>query len=81
PINGKPRITQGYGMTAYARSGAYGGGPHTGIDMVSDDLVVKAVKNGTLYRGSIGCRGKTLYYVKVEQDNNMTAYYLHVNYY
>ena len=78
PINGKPIITQGYGMTAYAKSGAYRGGPHTGIDMVSGDLVVKAVKNGTLYRGSIGCAGKTLYYVKVEQENNIDTYYLHV---
>ncbi|MFH0942644.1 MAG: hypothetical protein V1810_00540 [Candidatus Beckwithbacteria bacterium] len=81
PINGKPRITQAYGMTAYARSGAYGGGPHTGIDMVSEDLVVKTVKNGTLYRGSIGCGGGTLRYVKVEQENNIDTYYLHVNYY
>lgn len=81
PINGKPRITQGYGMTAYARSGAYGGGPHTGIDMVSDDLVVKTVKKGTLYRGSIGCGGGTLRYVKVEQENEIDTYYLHVNYY
>ena len=81
PINGKPIITQGYGMTAYAKSGAYGGGPHTGLDMVSGDLAVKAVKNGTLYRGSIGCGGGTLRYVKVEQDNNIDTYYLHVNYY
>jgi len=81
PINGKPRMTQGYGMTGYAKTGAYNGNPHTGLDMVSDDLVVKAVKNGTLYRGSIGCGGGTLRYVKVEQDNNIDTYYLHVNYY
>ena len=29
------RITQGYGMTRYARRGAYGGAPHNGIDMAS----------------------------------------------
>jgi murein DD-endopeptidase MepM/ murein hydrolase activator NlpD len=28
-----PRITQGYGMTTYARRGAYGGAPHNGVDM------------------------------------------------
>ncbi len=81
PINGKPRITQGYGMTAYARSGAYGGGPHTGIDMVSDDLAVKAVKDGILYRGSIPCGGGTLRYVKVHQkDDSLDTFYLHINY-
>lgn len=81
PINGKPRITQGFGMTAYARSGAYGGGPHTGIDMVSDDLAVKAVKDGTLYRGSIACGEGRLRYVKVKHsDSGIESYYLHVNY-
>lgn len=81
PINGTPRVTQGYGMTAYARSGAYGGAAHTGIDMVSDDLVVKGVKDGTLYRGSIACGGGTLRYVKVEhQDSDIDTYYLHINY-
>jgi len=81
PVNGKPRITQGYGMTAYARSGAYSGGPHTGIDMVSDDLAVKAVKNGTLYKGTVACGGGILRYVKVDhKDSNTATYYLHVNY-
>lgn len=82
PMNDKVTITQGYGMTAYARSGAYGGGPHTGLDMYAEDNSVKAVKNGVLYRGSIACGGGTLRYVKVEhKENNISTYYLHVNYY
>jgi len=82
PMNDRITITQGYGMTAYARSGAYGGNPHSGIDMVSDDLSVKAVKQGTLYRGSIACGGGTLRYVKVDhKDSDIDTYYLHVNYY
>lgn len=82
PINGRPIITQGYGMTAYANSGAYGGGPHTGVDMVSDDKAVKSVKEGKLYRGSIACGGGTLRYVRVEhKDAGYDTYYLHVNYY
>jgi len=28
-------LTQGYGMTSFARRGAYGGAPHNGIDMTS----------------------------------------------
>lgn len=81
PINGKPRITQGYGMTAYARSGAYGGNPHTGIDMLTGDLSIKAVRPGVLYRGSIACGGGTLRYVKVDhKDSDVDTYYLHINY-
>jgi peptidoglycan hydrolase CwlO-like protein len=82
PMNDRITITQGYGMTAYARSGAYGGSPHTGLDMYADDSSVKTVKNGILYRGSIACGGGTLRYVKVEhRDSNINTYYLHVNYY
>ncbi|MGI5828054.1 MAG: hypothetical protein ACOX6V_03475 [Patescibacteria group bacterium] len=81
PVNGRPRITQGYGSTAYSRSGAYGGGPHTGIDLVADDLSILAVREGILYRGSIPCGGGTLRYVKVEhKDTDIATYYLHVNY-
>jgi peptidoglycan hydrolase CwlO-like protein len=81
PMNEPIRITQGYGMTAYARSGAYGGGSHTGIDMVSDNRSVKTVENGTLYRGSIACGGGTLRYVKVDhKDSDTDTYYVHVNY-
>lgn len=82
PINDPVRITQGYGMTYYASAlRYYGGAPHTGIDMVnSDDFTVKAVRSGTLYRGSIACGGGTLRYVRVEQDEDYDTYYLHVNY-
>ncbi len=81
PISGRPRITQGYGMTGYAKTGAYGGNPHTGIDMLSDSLTVKAVKDGELYRGSIACGGGTLRYVRVKhKDSDKETYYVHVNY-
>ena len=30
-----PILTQGYGYTSFARGGAYGGSPHSGLDMVS----------------------------------------------
>jgi murein DD-endopeptidase MepM/ murein hydrolase activator NlpD len=58
----------------------YGGQPHTGIDMINNNLNIKSVANGTLYRGSIGCRGGTLRYVHVKHDDGMNTYYLHVNY-
>lgn len=86
PLNNPARINQGYGMTYYARvKRSYGGAPHTGIDMFSKDggnTEVKAVKDGSLYRGSIKCGGGQLRYVKVEHkdDPSMNSYYLHVNY-
>jgi peptidoglycan hydrolase CwlO-like protein len=85
PLNNAARITQGYGMTYYARvKRAYGGAPHTGIDMISKtsgNYQVKAVKDGTLYRGSIPCGGGLLRYVKVQhKDDGISSYYLHINY-
>ncbi len=91
PVNDAAKINQGYGMTCYARPGcyyprgAYGGSPHTGIDIASKsyDYTVKAVKDGVLYRGSIGgCHGGGLLkYVRVEhKDSDINTYYLHVNY-
>jgi peptidoglycan hydrolase CwlO-like protein len=86
PVNNAARITQGYGMTYYARvKRFYGGSPHTGIDILSKtttDYTVKAVQDGTLYRGSIPCGGGLLRYVKVEheKDSSIATYYLHINY-
>ena len=83
PLHDAARITQGYGMTYYARVWrAYGGSPHTGIDMLSTsgDTRVRAVQPGKLYRGSIACGGGNLRYVRVEQSDGISTYYLHVNY-
>jgi len=84
PIEDPVRVTQGYGMTYYARVlNYYRGRPHTGIDIVnSDNLAVKSVKAGILYRGSIDCGGGTLRYMRLKhKDSNIETYYLHINYY
>lgn len=84
PLDDPARVTQGYGMTYYARvQRAYSGSPHTGIDMFSRayNFNVRAVADGKLYRGSVPCAGKILRYVKVEHaEDSLTSYYLHVNY-
>lgn len=83
PVNDPIRITQGYGMTFYAGTlRYYGGSPHTGIDMINNNknYDVKAVKAGKLFRGAIGCGGGTLRYVRVQQDEGIDTYYLHINY-
>jgi peptidoglycan hydrolase CwlO-like protein len=79
PIDSTIYVTQGYGMTPYAKAGAYNGGSHTGIDMYSSSgLGVKAVKSGTLFRGGIACGSGTLLYKKVDHHDGVSSYYLHM---
>lgn len=78
PLNDPIRITQGYGRTSY--SSRYTGDVHTGVDMVTDNSTVKAVKPGDLYHGSMKCGSGNLLYVRVQQADNYDTYYLHVNY-
>lgn len=74
-----PRITQGFGMTHWARIGWYGGGPHNGIDMTSESTsLIKAPKDGTIYKGSISCRGATMNYVAIDHGENLFTWYFHV---
>lgn len=82
PLNEPIRLTQGFGAdTAAIRAHIVWYPFHTGIDIVSDDLAVKATKPGTLFRCAIGCGGGTLRYVQVDHDDsNLDTYYLHVNY-
>lgn len=47
-------ITQGYGMTAYAKRGAYGGAPHNGIDIVSGyGSAIHAAADGAILASGI----------------------------
>ncbi len=83
PLNNPAKVMQGYGMTSFARSGFYGGRPHTGIDIKSkspSDWSVLAVEKGTLYRGSVKCGKGNLQYVRVDHLDNVSSYYLHINY-
>lgn len=52
------RITQGYGLTAYAKRGAYGGQGHNGIDMTSGlASPIKAAAGGKIVaKGQEECR-------------------------
>lgn len=79
PLTDPIYISQGFGMTYWARIGWYGGGPHTGIDMYSKpSLEVRAVKEGSLYRGSIACGGGQLLFARVDQADGVQAFYLHI---
>ncbi|MBI2012816.1 hypothetical protein HYS90_02715 [Candidatus Curtissbacteria bacterium] len=81
PINDPIIISQGFGNTPYAKSsGFYGPGGHTGIDMYNNPSAfpVKAVKDGKLYGGSVGCAGRTLYYAKIDHGDGLITWYLHM---
>lgn len=84
PITQPIRITQEFGDTFWSKMGWYGGGPHTGIDMVSGTFgnsgprIVRAVRDGTLYHGSIGCGGGKLRFSRVDLPDGLATYYLHV---
>ncbi len=73
-----PRITQGFGMTYWARLGWYSGGPHTGIDMVSDNQIIKSPQSGILYRGNISCKGSTMNYIAIDHGGGLFTWYWHV---
>lgn len=85
PINPKIRFFQGYGTT-WAVNNSWVGkiyNFHNGIDIDSESSnEVKAVKSGTLYRGSYsGSSGCNLRYVRVDhEDSELDTFYLHVDY-
>ena len=78
PIDPTIEFNQGYGDTWYVRT--YRFYPtHNGID-ISGSSTVKAVKSGTLFKGSYaGYQGCTLPYVRVHHnDDGLDTFYLHV---
>lgn len=82
PIEPKIIFNQGFGYTQAIKNSWVGQiyQFHNGIDVNGSSISVKAVQEGTLYRGfyTVGCR---LQYVKVKHKNSDTAtFYLHVNY-
>ena len=72
-----PRVTQGFGMTDYAQAGAYGGGPHNGVD-ITDGLgaPILASASGTVvlhqYFGGYGNA------VVIQHDNGLWTLYGHM---
>lgn len=81
PIDPSIQFNQGYGITWFVNTyHAYSF--HNGIDINSGSSSVKAVKSGTLFRGSYsGNSGCRLRYVRVNHsEDGLDSFYLHVNY-
>ncbi|MDO8487407.1 MAG: peptidoglycan DD-metalloendopeptidase family protein [Candidatus Curtissbacteria bacterium] len=78
PLSG-PSITQGFGMTYWARLGWYNGSIHDGIDMVGGPTIV-APRAGKLILGATSCGSSTLKYaaIKHNDDSGIITLYLHI---
>ncbi len=77
-------INQNYGMTSYAKSGAYGGGPHNGIDFgASGGTPVYAPMGGKVTAiGSMTKNGKWYGYgrwIAIDHGNGLVTLYGHLS--
>lgn len=70
-------ISQGYGNTAYARRGAYGGAPHNGIDIVAGyGTSIRPVANGAILAS--GFNNGFGNWVAVRHERNLVTVYAHM---
>lgn len=77
PLSDTIKINQAYGSHEYARR--YSDGIHTGIDMESDSSdLIKAPKDGTLYKGSTYCGSSIMNYAAVDHGDGIISWYWHV---
>ncbi len=71
-------LTQGYGMTAYARRGAYGGAPHNGIDIVAGyGAPIRPVAGGAILAS--GFNNGFGNWVAVRHDRGLVTVYAHMS--
>ncbi len=78
PLSEGIKINQAYGSWGFSKT-FYSDGIHHGIDMVSDasDLI-RAPKDGTLYKGTTSCNGVGMNYVAVDHGGGIVSWYWHV---
>ena len=71
-------ITQSYGMTRYARRGAYGGAPHNGVDFAGGyGSIIKAIGDGQVIAGGLNDGWGN--WVAVRHVNDMVSVYSHMS--
>lgn len=78
PLRGSIEITQRYGKTPYSYRYLYSGGIHTGIDMVSSDLIIHAPADGILYSYVGKCGSSELKIKYIDHDSGLKTFYLHI---
>ena len=70
-------ITQGFGMTLFAKRGAYGGAPHNGIDLrAGPGSEIKSIGQGSvLAKGFNNAAGN---WIAIRHDNDLVSVYGHM---
>ena len=78
PLDEVIQINQGYGSHGFAQS-FYPDGTHHGYDMDSlSSTLIKAPRDGTLYKGTTSCSGVPMNYVAVDHGGGVVSWYWHV---
>ena len=73
------RVAQGYGMTDWAKSGAYGGAIHNGVDFVQGcGRPVHAAADGTIIRDTRGDGSGFGHYVMIRHRDGLITLYGHL---
>jgi murein DD-endopeptidase MepM/ murein hydrolase activator NlpD len=72
-------LTQSYGMTAYARRGAYGGAPHNGIDLAAGyGTPIGAVANGIVLASGMNNGWGNWIAIRHPSLGNLVSLYAHM---
>lgn len=77
PLRDGVKINQGYGPHGYARD-VYPDHFHNGIDMEDNSNLIKAPKDGTLYKGTASCSGVAMNFVAIDHGEGIISWYWHV---
>jgi len=77
PLEDPIKVNQGYGSHGFAQQ-FYPSGFHDGIDMDGGSLNVRAVRPGKLYEGTYSCSNGPLTYAKIEHEDGLITWYLHI---
>ncbi len=74
------RITQSYGMTTYAKRGAYGGAPHNGLDMANGfGSEIKAIGDGVIVANGVNSGWGNWVAIQHSNQYNLVSVYAHMS--
>lgn len=78
PLADTIRLTQHFGKTPWSYRYPYSGYIHTGYDMTSSSVVIRAPADGTLYSSSQTCGGSIIKIKYIDHGDSLLSLYLHV---